>query len=262
VKQRLELGSVIGIPAAVAVVILAHWLGGGSASSLWQPTAALIVFGGTLGAVILSYPSPAVTSALRAVGQCLLRRGDSAEAIIARFVAYATLVRRHGLFALEIEIERTDDPFLRGALTLVVEGATNDVTRQALEIESHARREADEASADVLETAAGYAPTLGILGAVLGLIHVMEQLGDPSKLGSGIAVAFVSTVYGLAVANLVLLPLATRLRARARAAALCRDVVIDGSSSLQTGLNPRLVEQKLYGYLLSGGTEVAYERAA
>ena len=134
--------------------------------------------------------------------------------------------------------------------------------RQILEIESGARREHSEAPAEVLETAAGYAPTLGILGAVLGLIHVMESLSEPAKLGSGIAVAFVATVYGVGSANLVLLPLATKLRGRARLAALNREMIIEGIVALQEGLNPRLIEQKLRGFQVSARGSAPGRRVA
>ena len=145
---------------------------------------------------------------------------------------------------------------------MAVDGTNAKVARQILEVESDARREYAEAPADVLETAAGYTPTLGILGAVLGLIHVMQSLSDPSKLGSGIAVAFVATVYGVATANLVLLPLATKLRGAARRSALTRELIIEGMTAVQEGLNPRVIEQKLRGFLVVTEQDGADRRVA
>jgi chemotaxis protein MotA len=250
-ESRFDLTSIIGLPAAAAIFVAAQLLEGGSVRSLWQPTAALVVFGGTLAATFVSFPWDVVVGAGAAVWQVFVGTTQPLEPIMSRIVEYAQKSRRKGVIALENEIDRTVDPFLRAALTLVVDGANPKVVRQILEIESHAMREAAEAPAEVLETAAGYSPTLGILGAVLGLIHVMEHLSEPSKLGAGIAVAFVATVYGVASANMVLLPLATKLRGRAHHSALCREIIIEGVVALQEGLNPRLIQQKLWGYLAS-----------
>jgi chemotaxis protein MotA len=248
-RRRLDVASLVGLPLAALVVLLGQTLEGGSARSLWQPTAALIVFGGTCAAVLVSFPVEVTGKALTAVFDSFFRPDESIEPTIKRIVGFVTESRRRGVVALEHEIDGTADPFLRVALTLAVDGTNPKTTRQILDIESEAYRTAAESPADVFETAAGYTPTLGILGAVLGLIHVMESLSEPAKLGSGIAVAFVATVYGVAAANLVLLPLATKLRVRARGTALHRAIIIEGILALQEGLNPRLVEQKLRGHL-------------
>ena len=158
-------------------------------------------------------------------------------------------VRRKSLLALESEIGRTDDRFLARALTLVVDGMAPRDVRHALEIDSQAREDADEESVHVLETAAGYTPTLGILGAVLGLIHVMENLSAPAILGQGIAVAFVATVYGVGAANLVLLPLATKLRSLSRRSALTRELIIEGIGGLQQNMAPKVIEQHLHAFV-------------
>jgi chemotaxis protein MotA len=248
-RRRLEFGSVIGVPAAIAIVLLAQVLEGASAWSLWQPTAALVVFGGTAAAIFVSFPADLVFRTASALYEVFVAELEPPGAMLDHIMAYAQISRRHGLLALEPEIDEVRDPFLRGALTLAVDGTNQKTVRQILETESRARLEREEAPADVLETAAGYTPTLGILGAVLGLIHVMGSLTEPSKLGSGIAVAFVATVYGVGSANLLLLPLATKLRGRARKGALNREVIIEGIVALQEGLNPWLIEQKLRGLL-------------
>jgi chemotaxis protein MotA len=261
-RSRIDMTSLAGVPIAIGVVLLAQALDGGSARSLWQPNAALIVFGGTFGAVLVSFSLRAVIGTVKAVVGAFRVQNEAIESIVKRVVAYATVSRRHGVVALEDEVGRTPDQFLRNALMLVSDGTTPKTTRQILDVENQARRAAAEVPADVLETAAGFTPTLGILGAVLGLIRVMENLGDPSKLGTGIAVAFVATVYGVGAANLLLLPLATKLRARARDEALHRDIVIEGMVALQEGLNPRLIEQQLLSYSSPPATAPANRRAA
>ena len=261
-RSKFELATVLGIPAAFAVILLAQRLEGAPALALWQPTAALVVAGGTLAAVLVSYPWSLVQQTAAAVRDALFVQSDSFDRILADIISYSHLSRRKGLVALEGEIDRPQDSFLRLALTLAVDNTASKVARQILEAESDGRREIEDAPAEVLETAAGYAPTLGILGAVLGLIHVMQNLSDPSRLGDGIAVAFVATVYGVAGANLLLLPLATRLRGNARRAALVREIVIEGMVSVQDGVNPRVIEQKLRGYLLVARRDDHGRRAA
>ena len=247
---RLEYTTLIGVPAAVAVVLVAQFLEGAPVKALWQPTAALVVFGGTMAAVFISYPAELVRRTVRAIGSAFVNDISAPEALLQDIVRYAHISRRSGLLGLEPEIEHADNPFMQAALALAADGIHPSTARQILEIESDVRREHDETPAEVLETAAGYAPTLGILGAVLGLIHVMQSLSEPSKLGSGIAVAFVATVYGVGSANLLLLPLATKLRGDARRAALNRDLIVEGITALQEGINPRVVEQRLRGFLI------------
>jgi chemotaxis protein MotA len=262
--KGLDGPSLLGLPLAVAVVVLAQVVEGGSVRSLWQPTAAMVVFGGTAAAVLVSCPLEAVLQTFVAAAQAFRKRSQARqmEATVGQLLRWAIEARRRGIVALEPELDRTREGFLRNALTLAVDGTHPNMARHILEIESHAHRVVAEAPADVLETAAGYTPTLGILGAVLGLIHVMENLSEPAKLGSGIAVAFVATVYGVGVANLILLPLATRLRSLARDAALHRELIIEGVVALQEGLNPRLVEQKLQGFVTPARERARPVRAA
>lgn len=249
-RARLEMATVVGVPAALAIVLAAQVLEGAPARALWQPTAALVVFGGTLAAVLISYPAAVVRRTLTAVKHAFVVHADPTDGLLADLLNFSHISRRKGIIALEDEIDRTDNPFLRLALGLAVDGTPPKIVRQILEVESDARSEHDEAPADVLETAAGYSPTLGILGAVLGLIHVMQSLRDPSRLGSGIAVAFVATVYGVGAANLLFLPLATRLRGTARHAAIAREIAIEGMVAVLEGLHPRVIEQKLRGFLI------------
>jgi len=261
-EPRLDFASIVGLPAAVLIFVAAQALEGGSVRSLWQPTAALVVFGGTLAAVLVSFPYQLVVRTLKSSHAAFRHASEPLQPILVRMVDFANRSRRKGLIALEAEVERIPDPFFRTALRLAVDGTNPAIARHMLEIESQAMSEAEEAPADVLETAAGYSPTLGILGAVMGLIHVMESLTEPARLGSGIAVAFVATVYGVAAANLVLLPLATKLRGHARHSALCREVIIEGVVALQEGQNPRLIERKLLGYLAPSRQAAGQSRVA
>ena len=260
-RRRVD-ASLVGVPVAIGVVLLAQIVEGGNARSLWQPTAAMIVFGGTCAAVIVSFSLRAITRTAAALWDAFSRPQDEIEPLVRRLVGFAMESRRRGILALEAQIDRTPEGFLRNALTLAVDGTNPKTARQILDIENQTHRSADELPAELLETAAGYTPTLGILGAVLGLIHVMESLSEPAKLGSGIAVAFVATVYGVGAANLVLLPLATKLRARARHESLYREVIIEGVIALQEGLNPRLIEQKLQGFIVPSRTPSPVRRAA
>jgi chemotaxis protein MotA len=262
VPRRVDFLSFAGLPLCVGAVLAALALEGGNVRSLWQPTALLVVLGGTCGAVLAGYPIAIVRETLRAVAGAFADEVDDVGALIEQLVDYSVQSRRHGILALEPELERTTDAFLRDALMLAVDGTDAKTARQMLEIQSAAAKAHAEVPADVLETAAGYAPTLGILGAVLGLIRAMESLAEPAKLGAGIAVAFVATVYGVGAANLVLLPIASRLRVRARAAALRRELIIEGLVAVQEGLNPRLVRQKLRGFVARPGPERTAGRKA
>jgi chemotaxis protein MotA len=222
--------------------------------SLWQPTAAFIVFGGTAVATFVSYPLSTIRQTWGALKDAYSMRPLAIDPLLGQFFFLSQRARQRGILSLEHEVDRLGDPFFIAALGLVVDGTNPEVCRQILEIESQAQREAAERPAELLETAAGYAPTLGILGAVLGLIHVMERLAEPSTLGAGIAVAFVATVYGVGLANLVLLPLATKLRGLAREADTAREIVIEGAMALQEGLSPHLLDQKLRGFVANGAS--------
>ncbi len=245
---RLDLTALAGVPIGVGLILAGQALEGGSAHSLLQVAAALIVFGGTAGAVLLSFSTTQVLQALRALRIVGIDPLEPAADAIARLVGYAGKARRSGVLSIEEDVNDEPDAFLRRALGMAVDGTSQSQIRAALEIEIDAMVDQEEAPARVFESAGGYAPTVGIIGAVLGLIHVMENLSDPSKLGPGIAVAFVATVYGVGIANLVLLPIATKLRERARASARRRELLLEGVLAIQEGLNPRLLAQRLSAF--------------
>lgn len=241
--------SLIGLPLAVGAIVGGHLLEQGSLSSLFQGAAALIVFGGTLGAVLLSHPRRDVAGAWRSLRDVFVDDTPPASQVLDVIGRLAVKARRDGILSLEDDLERLTDPFMRRGLRLAVDGTNPSTLRHMLEAENDAREEAEEGPARVYEAAGGYAPTVGILGAVLGLIHVMENLSDPGKLGSGIAVAFVATVYGVGSANLIFLPIAAKLRGRALRRARRRDVILEGVLAIQEGQNPRVIDQKLRGLL-------------
>lgn len=246
---RRDFATLVGIPLTIGVVIVAQRLEGGALRTLVQPTAALVVFGGTFAAILISYPWRMIGATIRAVIRAFEHPPEPDLKLVRSLSDYGSLARRKGLHALEVEASNVNDPFLKRALELATDGFLAVDVRRLLETDSRTREYHDEEPGELLDSAAGYAPTLGILGAVLGLIHVMENLGEPGRLGSGIAVAFVSTVYGVGVANLLFLPLATKVRARARASAMAREVIIEAVSAIQHNTHPRLMEQQLGAFL-------------
>lgn len=245
--KRLDRSSLAGVPIGVGLILVGQFLEGGHAQSLVQVTAAIIVFGGTLGAVLLSFSPADTRRALHSLRDVFTEHTGTPEAVITKISAYATRARKQGIMTLEDDLQHETDPFLRKGLGLAVDGTNPHVVRDMLTMESESLEERDGRPAKVYESAGGYAPTIGILGAVLGLIQVMENLNDPSQLGHGIAVAFVATIYGVGSANLIFLPIATKLRSRAAEAAAQRDIIIEGILSIQEGLNLRLIEEKLRG---------------
>jgi len=248
-RRFSDAAFLFSVPLTVALVVGAQSLDGGQLATLLQPAAALIVFGGTAAAVLFSFPLALLARTGRALAAAFGRRPESDAALLTRMGEYATRARTRGTLSLEAELGKHDDPFLVRALSLVVDGVPAADVRHTLKTFSQVREEADAECALVLEAAGGYAPTLGILGAVLGLIQAMEHLTSPASVGPGIAVAFVATVYGVGAANLVFLPLATRLRSLGRQAALSREVVIEGAVAIQQGIHPSLVDGHLRSLL-------------
>jgi chemotaxis protein MotA len=241
--------SVIGLVLGAAVVLGAHASMGGDWRLLLQPEACLVVFGGTAAAVLVSYPGTALRATIEGTIDLWRRRTAPADTLLPAFIGLARKARKQGLPAVEQEIAGSGDGFLARALSLSVSGLSPAIIRDALEIDDRVIAEREEQRAQVVEAAAGYAPTLGIVGAVLGLMRVMQQFTSPAEMGAGISAAFVSTVLGLGLANLVLLPLATRLRGRARHDALRRELVIEAVLAIRDGASPGVLEERLAGYL-------------
>lgn len=253
--------TVAGLATGALVVAAAHVAMGGSLTMFLQPEAAIVVFGGTAAALLVSFPAQTLRSAAAGI-VAMQRRPAPLEAMVPAFINYARKLRKQGLSAVERDIESERDPFLARALSLSVIGLPAQVVREALEIDSRVAVERDEEQAQVLEAAAGYAPTLGIVGAVLGLMRVMQHFATADVVGGGIAAAFVATIFGVGAANLVFLPLATRLRVRARQEALRRELIIDGVLALRDGASPGVLEERLAGYLTLGRSATAYSEVA
>jgi chemotaxis protein MotA len=247
-RVRIDIASLIVLPAGVAIVFLAQRLEGGAARSLVQGPAALIVFGGTFAALFVSYSPVEVFRAIREAARTYLAPERDTAALTATLVGYAIRAHRKGILSLEPEVENIQDPFLRHGLGLVVDGVALEELKEMLALERNARATTEDAPARIFDAAAGYAPTLGILGAVLGLIHVMERLSQPGALGSGIAVAFVATIYGVGSANLFFLPIAARLRERSMAAALRRELTGEALYCIHQRISPRLIAQRLRAF--------------
>jgi len=248
----IDRGSVFGIVLGIAVIVAANFIEGGTAHSLFQLTAALIVFGGTLGATLLSFPIKDVLQAAKSLKEVFFVDEKDFESIINDIINFSYIARRNGMIALEVELARIDDPFLRKSLRLAIDGMNPKLLRETMEQENITFEEAKRRSARVFETAGGFAPTIGIIGAVMGLIQVMENLSDPSRLGAGIAIAFVATIYGVGSANLILLPIAKRLINKVNKDLFLREMMLEGVILIQAGINPHYIDEKLRVFIEEG----------
>jgi chemotaxis protein MotA len=244
----MDLTTIGGIVVAIALILLGQALEGGHVGSILQLTAALIVFGGTVGATMVAFPTKDFLRGVKMVKLAFGNPKHDLGALTARIVEFASVARRDGVLALEGRLPEIDDPFLRRALQFAVDGVDGEVTRDSLETAIEAEFQENAVGAKVWESMGGYAPTIGILGAVLGLIHVMENLNDPSKLGGGIATAFVATVYGVGSANILFLPMANKLKRKLTLEKERKTIIAEGVLSIQEGLNPRVLEEKLRAF--------------
>ena len=242
--------SLLGLLVGLGAIVAAQMVDGASLGSLVQPAALLIVLGGTLGAVLLQNPGHVFLRGLRMARWTWRPPVLDYKPLIDQIVGWSHLARREGLLALEKSAGVQKDPFVRKGLMLLVDGAEPDRLREILEVEITVREQTLRQAARVWESAGGYAPTIGILGAVLGLIHVMENLTDPSRLGAGIATAFVATIYGVGLANLIFLPVANKLKVHIAREVTYREILVDGLLCIANGDNPRLVDSRLRGYLV------------
>ncbi len=242
--------SIAGLLLGLAAIIGGQVLEGGHLASLLQPTAFFIVVGGTLGAVMLQSPLSVFRQGMKMGVWVLYPPLVEPQKHIAEISRWSHISRKEGLLALEAQIQAVRDPFAAKGLQLLVDGAEPERLREVLEVEISAWEHSLKAAAKVWESAGGYSPTIGIIGAVMGLIHVMENLSDPSKLGSGIAVAFVATIYGVGAANLVFLPVAKKLMANIARVVTLREMLVDGLVGIANGDNPRVLESRLQGYFV------------
>ena len=249
----MDKSSVAGILLAMGGIIAGLLIEGGNLRQVLQPTAAMIVFGGTLGAVLLQFPLPVVLNAGRRLGSVFLNPKKDSQSMIRRLVDYAQKARREGLVSLDAELEGIADPFLKKTLMLAVDGTEPQELRKIMELELDNQAEYEEQVPQVFESAGGFAPTIGIIGAVLGLIQVMQHLDKIDEVGKGIAVAFVATIYGVGSANLLYLPVAGKMKARIRQEQITREMTLEGVTSILEGMNPHTLETKLSGFLVDAG---------
>lgn len=245
----MESVAVVGVLLGVFAVVGGALLEGLQLSAIFQPTAAIIVFGGTIGATLVSFPREDILSAIRSLREIFGSAALDVREAIEEVVRVAVVARKEGILAVDQIRESIRDPLFKKSIKYVIDGFDPQTVKEIMQAEIDRALEEEEAAAKVWEAAGGYAPTVGILGAVLGLIHVMQNLSDPSHIGSGIAVAFVATVYGVASANLFFIPFGTKLKRRAQLKALSKEVVRLGVSSIQEGLNPNFLREKLEVYL-------------
>ncbi len=241
--------SIAGVIIAFGAIIGGNILEGGHTSSLVQLTAFIIVGGGTLGAIMIQVPVATFNRAMRIVSWVFKPPHQSTREAIDKIVVWSNIARREGLLGLENIAEEEPDLFARKGLQLLVDGNEPEAIRGIMEVDLGTQEYRDTQAAKVFEGMGGYSPTIGIIGAVMGLIHVMNNLADPSMLGAGIAVAFVATIYGVGLANLFFLPIAAKLKSLIQAQSNFREMLVEGVVSIAEGENPRNIETKLNGYL-------------
>jgi chemotaxis protein MotA len=244
----MDKASIGGALLAILGIVAGLTIEGGNLGQIVQPTAALIVFGGTLGAVLLQFPFTTVAAAFRSLTRLFAAPRKQDTQLIAQLLAFANKARRNGVVSLDTDLAAIQDSFLRQALMLAVDGTEPADLRKMMRVSLDSITEEEEKLPSVFESAGGFSPTIGILGAVLGLIQVMQHLDDIQEVGRGIAVAFVATIYGVGIANLFFLPFAGKMRIRIRDGHRRREMILEGVVSILEGMNPRMLEIKLNGF--------------
>lgn len=240
---------VIGLLVALGFIIVGNLIEGGKIQSMLGGPAAMIVIGGTLGAVIVQFPFVTLKGAVGAAAGAFKKSKLDPQKVLEEIVDYANRARRDGILALEKVAPTASDPFLSKALMMAIDGADSNTLRDTMDIAIGHEEETGEDAAKVFEAAGGYTPTVGIIGAVLGLIHVMSNLSDINAVGEGIASAFVATIYGVAAANIVFLPFAGRIKMRVREEVAVKNMMLVGVLAIQEGMNPKLVRERLSGFV-------------
>jgi chemotaxis protein MotA len=256
----MDPASLLGILLALAGVLAGLLLEGGHIGQVLQPTAAMIVFGGTLGAVMLQFPLGTVLAAGGRLARVFFHKDNRDQILLRQIVGFANRARRKGIVSLDQDLAQVEDPFLRQALMLAVDGTEPSELRRIMEVQIESGSELDARIPAVFEAAGGFSPTIGIIGAVIGLIQVMQHLDHMDQVGRGIAVAFVATIYGVGSANLFFLPAAGKLRQRAREDQRLKEMELEGVISIVEGMNPRMIEIKLAGFHGSAPPEPAPAR--
>jgi chemotaxis protein MotA len=252
--MKPDLASILGLVVALVSICGGLVLEGGQMTDVIQITAAMIVVGGTVGAVMVTTPMGTLLRAAKALVSVFLERPHNPEQMIEELIALATKARKSSIVSLESDIEKIQDPFLKKALTLAVDGTDLQEIRKMMELDMMLSDQLAESEAKVYEAAGGYAPTIGIIGAVLGLIQVMKHLENIEEVGHGIAVAFVATVYGVGTANILFLPAGNKIKARAHHQLQLREMILEGVCSIVEGMNPKLIRVKLEAFCAGHGS--------
>jgi chemotaxis protein MotA len=245
----VELSTGLGLMLGFGALIVSVILEGGSPMALVNLPAAVIVFGGTFGATLISFPLKRFLALGSLIAQSFQAYKGDPQTIIDLFVRLADQARREGLLSLEEEAGKIEDAFIRKGVMLIVDGVDPAVVRDILETDTHLVSERHKSGYSMLEAMGGFAPTMGIIGTVMGLINVLSRLSDPENLGHSIAVAFIATLYGVSSANLLWLPLGNKLKQKSRTEIQAREVAIEGVLAVQAGENPRIVREKLESFL-------------
>lgn len=245
----MDITTIIGIIAGLAALVGGYLWDGGHLEALFVPSALLIVVGGTIGAVIVSFPMARLKEIGKALSMAFKEPKRDQATTIEEIVDMATVARREGVLALEQRALEHPNPFLRDGLMMVVDGTDPELTRQILELEMDSRERHHEGWAKIFEAAGGFAPTMGIIGTVMGLIHVLGNLSDPEGLGPAIAVAFCATLYGVGTANVIYLPIASKIKIRSKEQIAEMELMLEGILALQAGENPQLIKKKLHSFL-------------
>jgi len=257
----MDKASIAGVLLALAGIVAGLLIEGGNLGQIIQPTAALIVFGGTMGAVLLQFPFATVVAAFRSMARIFAPPHTQNDHVMSQLLVFANKARRLGVVSLDSDLKSVEDPFLRQSLMLAIDGTEPSELRKIMRVTLDSTMEIEDRLPAVFEAAGGFSPTIGILGAILGLIQVMKNLEDIQAVGRGIAVAFVATIYGVGIANLFFLPFAGKMRIRLREEHQRREMVLEGVICILEGMNPRMLAIKLEGFLDDAGRQ-RKERAA
>jgi len=245
----MDLIALIGLIIGIGAIIAGNIAEGGTTAHLVQLAAAIIVFGGTLGATILSFPFKDILTAIVSLKFIFFNRKINFDETIENIINLLIIARRKGLLALQEELDRIDDPFLKRGITYVIDGLSPNIIKESLQQEIYSYEDTIRRAAKVYDSAGGYAPTIGIIGAILGLIHVLKNVADPSKIGIGIATAFVATIYGVGSANLIFIPMAKRIINKLEDEILLMELMVEGILGIEAGMNPYFLRAKLEAFV-------------
>ncbi|MBI2567100.1 MAG: MotA/TolQ/ExbB proton channel family protein [Candidatus Schekmanbacteria bacterium] len=255
----MDIATIIGIVAAFGLVLASIFMGGNPLAFLDIPSV-LIVFGGTIGAVLINYPMGTVIGVIGVVKNAFFHTEDALGEVVTKMVEFAKVARRDGVLALEAAAEKESDAFLVKGLSLVVDGTEPELTRQILDTELEYKASRHKVGAGVFEAMGNFAPALGMIGTLIGLVQMLQNMSDPTSIGPAMAVALITTLYGAVIANLVCIPIAGKLKKRSDEEQLAGEMVIAGIMSIQSGDNPRIVEQKLNTFLPPAARQLSQEK--